>query len=550
MAWIGAETADQIKAGLAELADRLGLYRPEDSADVTAVRVRNHLQTRSGPALLVFDNVVSLDAVRPYLPSAGPAQVVITSTSRGSQVGSEVPVEVFSPETALEFLREATGRDDPLAAELAAEVGYLPLALAQAAARIKAARWDYAKYLENFRKFPAEKTLIRRDGDPYPLGAATAILMALEPFQGSELLEVLSVLSPEGVSRQVLGGNADDELVRLHEASLVELAGDSSVLMHRLVQRVIRDRAADQCALTGAALLLSQRAQIEGDPWTYRHFGQELVRQVEALATNITPTTRLPSVEVVLRLRLWASNFLMRTADLARADLIAKEIRAEAVTRLGEKHLFPVLARQIIAQVMLSTRTEDFTDLLEKDLARLREEFGVEHPNTLTAATLLSSNHRQLGRAEDAIAVLEPWREDSTLNVVRVLARAYLAAGQPEDAIAVLERGLRGKADVESGGTLELKVALADAYNAVGRSDEAQRFYEHVRDAYLRLVGPDHPLSIVSASRLGITLLTHGQYDRARQVLEETHAIATKVLGADHQTTVLTRTALEAIRQD
>lgn len=157
VAWIGAETEDQIRAGMVELGDRLELCRPEDSAEVNAARVRNHLQTRSGPALLVFDNVVSLDAIRPYLPSVGTAQVVITSTVRGSQIGCEVQVEVFDPETALRFLREATGFDDDVsAAELAQEVGYLPLALAQAAARIRAARWDYAKYLRNLRKFPAQ----------------------------------------------------------------------------------------------------------------------------------------------------------------------------------------------------------------------------------------------------------------------------------------------------------------------------------------------------------------------------------------------------------
>lgn len=338
VAWIGAETADQIKAGLLELADRLGFYRPEDGAEIAVSRVRNNLQTRSGNALLVFDNVVSLDAVRQHLPSVGACQVVITSTVRGSQLGHDVPMEVFSPGASSRFLRETTGLDDdPAAAELAAEVGHLPLALAQAAARIRAARWSFAKYLENFRKFPAEKYLSRRDGDPYPLGAATAILMALEPFQDSGLVRILSVLSPDGVSRQVLGDSADDALVALHEASLVEFAGDSSVLMHRLVQRVIRDQGS---GVSPAVALLRARIRFEGDRWQHRHFGNELVRQIEALWKNTDPAAPAHVSKLVLDLRMWATAFLTIVADFPRAQLIAEQVYSDSAARLGADQEF------------------------------------------------------------------------------------------------------------------------------------------------------------------------------------------------------------------
>ncbi|MDX8054720.1 hypothetical protein SK571_35580 [Lentzea sp. BCCO 10_0798] len=345
VAWIGAETPDQIRAGLVELADRLGLYRPEDSAEVTAARVRNHLQTRPEQALLVFDNVVSLDGIRPHLPSVGRCQVVITSTRRGSQIGHEVLVDVFAPEDAERFLCETTGLDDHAgAAELATEVGHLPLALAQAASRIRAARWDFAKYLEKFRAYPAEKHLSRRDGDPYPVGAATAILLALEPFQDSELVRVLSVLSPDGVSRQVLGDSADDELVQLHEASLVEFAGDSSVLMHRLVQRVIRDLGS---GVEIATTLLFDQIKLVGDAWQHRQFGNELIRQVEALWKNTDPTTSTKVSKAVLTMRWWATTFLSTIEDFARSDALTAEVYADCVARLGDDQEFLLRSRHM-----------------------------------------------------------------------------------------------------------------------------------------------------------------------------------------------------------
>ena len=562
VAWIGAETEDQIRAGTVELADRLGLYRPEDSAEVTCARVRNHLQTRTGPALLVFDNVVSLDVVRPYLPSVGTVQVVITSTARGSQAGQEVPVDVFAPETAVRFLGAATGLDyDGAAAALAKELGYLPLALSQAAARIRAARWSYAKYLGAFRKFPAAKHLSRRDGDPYPLGAATAILMALEPFQRIALVETLAVLSPDGVSRQLLGDAADDELVLLREASLVEFAGDSAVIMHRLVQRVIRDRSRDSScqALLRAAKLLYTPNRPDDEPWARRHLVNEHARQSEALMANLGPGTTREVIETVLAIRLRNAHDVAEIADLARAGLIAAEVHDAAVTLLGEQHQLAATALQLVGLVMPSDMVREN---LELNLARFRDEFGLEHSQTQAAANVLSNQYLVLGLADEALAVLhevlEPWRDRPRLTVpafatAEALARAYLATGRAAEAVATLEQVVQDETHVygaESRTTLMTTSMLADAYEAAGRSDEALKVREHVCDTSRRVLGLDHPFALICASQLGVALTKHGQTEEARTLLRETHALASQVLGERHWTTEFAQTALERIPQD
>ncbi|WP_330272704.1 tetratricopeptide repeat protein [Lentzea sp. NBC_00516] len=539
VAWIGAETSSQITAGMVELADRLGLYRPEDSAEIAAARVRNHLQTRSGNALLVFDNVVSLDAVRPHLPSVGACQVLITSTVRGSQIGREVPVDVFAPEEASRFLREATGLDDD-AAELAAELGHLPLALAQAAARIRAARWDYAKYLENFRKFRAEKYLSRRDGDPYPVGAATAILMALEPFQDSELVRILSVLSPDGVSRQVLGDTADDELVALHEASLVEFAGDSSVLMHRLVQRVVRDL---DSGVVPAGMLLLERVGFEGDPWRHRHFGNELVRQVEALWTNTDPAAPAHVAKMVITLRLWETTFLTSVADFSRAQLVAEQVYADSATRLGDDQGFLVQARHVVAQGM-TTGSELLLAQLRADFATRREDLG--------AARLLAQYCLKLGRADEAVSVLEQALEPSRdrpfdtaehFGALDDLGYAYTLAGRPQDAVVVLEGSLNARPD-----SLYTQTLLSDAYGALGRTADARRVCEQVWDTHRRTAGPDHPITLFSAGKLGAALHNNGEHELARSLLLIVHAIGTELLGPDHLVVTTALGALQIIR--
>lgn len=565
VAWIGAETEDQIKAGMVELADQLSLHRREDSAELTTARVRNHLQSRPGPALLVFDNVVSLDAVRPYLPSAGSVQVVITSTVRGSQIGREIRVDVFDQETALRFLHQATGLDGAGAAELAVEVGHLPLALAQAAAQIRTSHWDYAKYLENFRRFPAQDHLSRRDGDPHPLGAATAILLALEPFQDSELVELLAVLSGEGVSRQLLDDAADAELTRLYGASLVEFAGDSSVLMHRLVQRVIRDRdrgsPAELHAVASAAVLLSRQVRLEGEPWAHRHFGNELVRQIEALWANTGPALPREVSDQVLRLRLWAADFLANIVDFTSAALIAEDVYAECLTRFGEGHQLLVMARGLIARAR-GTLPGNVLHQLEEELARCQEELGAEHLATQAAARELGRHYASLGRTDDAVTVLEravelarhrPRDTEEAYALTDELGFTYIAAGRAEDSIALLEQTAREKLQLlgpESKSTLYTTVTLAIALAGARRYDDAREQCEQVISTSTQTLGRDHPFTLLTASMLGGLLAMCGRNEEGAALLNDIQAMTGELLGEDHRAAALTRALLQVIQQD
>jgi hypothetical protein len=86
--------------------------------------------------------------------------VIITSNEQSmGDLGADVPLEVFSGQEALAFLRQRTGNADPEGARMvAAELGYLPLALAQAAAVIAGQRRGYGEYLERLRalSFPGK----------------------------------------------------------------------------------------------------------------------------------------------------------------------------------------------------------------------------------------------------------------------------------------------------------------------------------------------------------------------------------------------------------
>jgi hypothetical protein len=208
--WVNAETTDQLRIGLAEIAERYGVADPDGDSERSARRLREHLSTGSSEGLLVFDNATDADAISRYAPVASGVEVIATTTDRSfGGLGRLVDVTVYDRAESLVYLGERTGLDDADGAgRVAEELGDSPLALAQAAAVIVARRLPYAEYLALLAGAPVGQVLTRRAGEPYPRGTAEAILVALDAAENTDptgwverVLRLLAVLSPDGVPR-------------------------------------------------------------------------------------------------------------------------------------------------------------------------------------------------------------------------------------------------------------------------------------------------------------------------------------------------------------
>ncbi|GAA3068371.1 hypothetical protein GCM10010464_35770 [Pseudonocardia yunnanensis] len=586
VAWVSAETPGACIVGFAEVAHKLGLADPEGDSAVSAANLREHLQTRPDPAVLVIDNAVDADDVRPWLPAVGTTRVIITSTDRAfTRLGAAVEVSVFTREQSLAYLRERTELDDDAgAAAVADELGDLPVALAQAASVVTLDRLDYSTYLERLRALPVTEMLPRRAGDAYSKGVAEAILLSLEAAIRAvdsgddgltkDVMTAMAVLSPTGVQRDVLyaiaapdGGAAeharvDRMLGRLAALSLLVWAeAGASVVMHNLVGRVVRENAATNGTLTAAIdhvadalerLLIPRR-----EAWAHRELGTQLVPHILALwRVGLGPA--VPPTDLPVGLVIWAVQHMTEIADLSQATQVGVQIVADCERVLGPDHPDTLASCNNLASAYASAgRLEEALPLFEATLADRERVLGPDHPATLASRNNLASVYESAGRLEEATSLFEavvpecervlgPDHPD-TLASRNNLASVYESAGRLDEAFPLFEATLADCERVlgpDHPDTLASRINLGRVYASAGRLYEAISLYEAVAPECERALGPDHPATLASRNNLASVYESAGRLDEALSLYEATLADRERVLGPDHPDTLTSRNNL------
>jgi hypothetical protein len=252
VAWISSQ--EQALADLARLAAHLGVL---DDAQLPpadrAQRALDWLGECEGSWLLVLDNIESAEQLLSLLPHGAAGHVLITSRDRSlRQFGPMLTLDVFDQDVAARYLIERSGRthDEPAARALANALGYLPLALAHAAAYCQDGTDNLAGAYPSSRSRSASR-----------LGAELV-------GEGAQVLDVLSVEGGRAGGRhdrclRCTGGDVgaagavraavgEPRLVRGDEPALgcraAEVAEDRAVQrLDPLVSRICSRKALPEC---------------------------------------------------------------------------------------------------------------------------------------------------------------------------------------------------------------------------------------------------------------------------------------------------------------
>jgi tetratricopeptide repeat protein/NB-ARC domain-containing protein len=533
--WVNSEQGGLIGDQVAALGAALGCVQAGSGLETVRAVVLGELRER-GQWLLVFDNAESPADVTPWLPGGG-GHVLITSRERGwTEIAVPVEVDVLARAESVAILQaRVTGLTDADADRLAAELGDLPLAIAQAAGFMAEAGMSANQYLELLRT-RAGQLLDHGVPGSYPrsLAAATGLIadrLASEDAAAAELASLFAFLAPEPVPEDLFTGAVTDLPAELAaraadpvdwRQTLARLAGHSlaridhrGLQMHRLTQAILRDRLTpEQAAAVRAraeSVLAGSNPREPDNPVTWSRWAQLMPHLLAAdLAATDSPDLRL--------MACYACGYLLARGDTRAAYDLACDVHHQWHRRLGGDDANVLAVSHDLGWALsIMGRHAEARDLHHDTLDRARRVLGKDAPSTLKYANALAIDLHYLGEVQAA----RDLDQDTFDRKCRVLGRDHHS-------------------------TLASAINLATDLRALGEVQAARDLDQDTFDCARRVLGGDHPSTLECAGNLATDLRAMGEVQAARDLDQDTLNRARRVLGEDHPSTLATASNLAA----
>lgn len=574
--WVRARTPVSAINDLIDLAKLLNLGERANHDEVV-LNLWAELRQRDR-WLLIFDDVDEPESIREaYWPTTKRGNVLVTSraaTGWESLTPDHLELAPLTPQESEDFLV----RSIPEAAELrevaqnvAALLGYLPLALSQATAYILASGSNLEAFYGLLRdQFDEVIAASKRSTDEVAGGYSLVLVMSVESRTPAarDLLALLSMFNPSGIPRRMISDHAhmlperlatamrdqftnDRTVGALRKFSLIEAFSDR-FNVHEVVQSTVRSslEPEEQRLWCRAAVHLLYRAfpRYPGEPtsWPRAAF---LMPHVEA-ARRIADRLREQD-ETTAQLLVQAGRYLHARCDWRQAQIYlrgalairtALSVRddlgmAECLYHLGQSQ-FPLAqlteARAYVEKALAirRTRLEANDSRIAQTLTHLAEiirEFGTENDLAIRYTEEAEQILREVGAKEADIA--------DTLLIRGTILRN---AGRLADALAVQKQGLELNEGVRAGGPSSFEAGLSHANIGVVRRDLGQ--WERAKEEFEiaiaimePVLGDDH-LEVAQAKKyLGDILRRTGDLTVASQLINQVTDIHRRRPGEGHK---------------
>ncbi|QCD60824.1 tetratricopeptide repeat protein [Streptomyces hawaiiensis] len=540
-------------------------------------------------------------------PPASPhGRTLLTTRRRDAALFGDgrrrIEVGLFTPDESVAYLTAALnahGRTEPAdqLTTLAADLGHLPLALAQAAAYLI----DSGEAAATYRSLLADRATKLTDlaPDALPDEQATALAAAwslsidradiLRPAGlARPMLHLAALLDANGIPQSVLTSeparihlaahrtttgptpqpapvscsDAVRALRALDRLSLIDHQPDTphqAVRVHQLIQRATREdytpHQHDHAAHTAADALAAVWPKTERDT----ALAQALRTNTDALIRHAGDGLYRPDTHTVLyRLGRSLGESGQVTAAIDHFDHLA----ASARSRLGPDHPDTLTARGNLATWRgesgdVAGAVQAFAELLA-DMVRV---LGPDHLHTLTTRHNLAAMR---GEAGDVAGAAQAFA-DLLADRMRVLgpdhpdtfaARGNLAAmrGESGDVAGAVQAFAELLADIvrllgpDHLHTLTTRHNLAAMRGEAGDAAGAAQAFADLLADMVRLLGPDHPDTLAARSSLAAWRGRAGDAVGAAQALADLLANRMRVLGPDHPDILTARHDVAAMR--
>ena len=444
--WLRAETADGIRTDLVALGHRLGWVADGEAQDAALAKVADRLRREGEGILLIFDNALDADSIRPFLPLDSAAHVLITSNAhRWGDVAEAVEIRLWPTDIGADYLLKRTGSADKPAAEaLSAALEGLPLAHEMAAAYCEELRLSLGTYLARFTASPAE---VLDDAESAPAGyhdrltAAKAFALAIEEAAkrhpaAEPLLVAAAMLPPEpvplflfsegrsalaeGLGKNLEGRGIDRAVAALRRFALVEVESipderdpaitTETIRLHRLIRMAAlwrRDAAvtgAIQRGLFAAFVAAYPKRVFEPQSWPH-------CRRLAAIATALLGPDVEPAANsaiVFANMLIWVGQYRGEAAAYRSARPLFERALAIKERLRGPDHpQTGVAVSELAGLLQAQGDLAAARPLFERALGIYEKVLGAEHPNTGIVLRALAGVRRAQGEAAAALPLFE-----------------------------------------------------------------------------------------------------------------------------------------------
>jgi len=535
--WVDADTAGGLTSGFVEIANalQLGVDPNDDEGAVRAVLSR---LSRMDGWLLILDNVEDRGAVRRFVPERDGGDVLITSReSVFAELGIPRALDVgeLDPDDSVRFLLNRTGRTEAnpdersTAAELAAQLGHLPLALEQAAAYIAETGVSFATYLGGFRK--RRIALLEKAADL--VAHDTVAVTWRANFEAAErasaaaadVLRSCAFLAPDAIP--------------------FELFLDGASHLGRPIAEALAEP--DDLALADVLRPLSRYSLVRSDADARSFSVHRLVQEITAAA--LSDAERGAYLERAV-CALDASFPDVRRGDLARCERLVPHV--ESLERwvddaIGNQAKFGRVLFEAASFLWERGRYGEALPLCERSLAVREKALGPDHPDVAASLNDLAILKRETGQYLEAQSFFE--RALAIREKVLGLVHADVADSAQGLAVLLFDRGCFPEAQGLLERTLTIREtifgsdhaeisrslnALAHVFYMQGRYAEAQPLFERSLAISQKALRPDHPTVARNLTGLAMLQRVQGRYAEAQVLHERALAIREKALGPDH----------------
>lgn len=530
--WLHAEDTAQLRAGFAELAEKLGTAR-DGKAVLDALRTGEPFQRW----IIVFDDIDEPDLISKLMPT-GPGRVLVTSRNPNwAGVARSIEVDLFSRAESKEFLRSRSGEIEDTDAEALAELlGDLPLALEQAAVRLVRTGMPVGEY-----------SRLSNDMLSLPAWEAMLDMLLKDRSDALEILQLCALLGPEPISRDLLvdvPSRFNDAIQALTRHSLIQVDRRGNTLqLHPLLQSVVRNRMAPDhrdTVRSKAHLLLAKADPKDPDDLTTWPRCAALLPHV--IASRAVESQRAEVILVIHNLvnyllnagsyqdALELSDHASAAFGAARAKVTMELSRARALAGLG-RVADSVQANEMVRAIASGSLSGDqgATMIAAEGMRFNLRVQGLLFDERDQAQHIFRWSMQELG-ADDAATL----RRASNLAECHRLAGEYAKARELDEETVQRTISLCGPDHLL---TLRAQCGLAMSIRECGQYEDACRMQKETNARLVRLLGPDHPLTLGGQRSLAVAMRRIGLHTEAWRIVQDCYKRCSRRYGDWHENT-------------